>query len=206
MPTGYTNKVQDGSITELNNFVLTCARGFGALIMMRDTPSDAKIPEQFEPSDFDLKALKEHQARKAEIEAMSADAADDAAASEYKDRVFRNIERLAEIDAQKRRYEEMVDKVRGWEPPSEDHRELKTFMQQQLLSSIDFDCSGSLREIYTRPVERMTGAQWREKNLAELSKSIDRHAASHTEEIARTEGRNKWVRRLRESLSNRANA
>ncbi len=50
MPTGYTDAVKDG-IT-FDQFVLGCARGMGALVMMRDEPSGTPIPERFEPSRF----------------------------------------------------------------------------------------------------------------------------------------------------------
>lgn len=33
-------------------FAMRCARNFGALIMMRDEPLDAPIPEKFEPSGY----------------------------------------------------------------------------------------------------------------------------------------------------------
>lgn len=56
MPTGYTCKVQDGEITELKDFLLQCARGFGAMIHMRDD----SMNKQYEPrvvSDYHLNAL-----------------------------------------------------------------------------------------------------------------------------------------------------
>lgn len=48
MPTGYTANIKNGITFE--EFALDCARNFGALIIMRDEPKDAPIPEQFEAS------------------------------------------------------------------------------------------------------------------------------------------------------------
>lgn len=53
MPTGYTANVPDGITFE--QFVWQCARGMGALVMMRDEPTGAPIPERFEPSDYNAK-------------------------------------------------------------------------------------------------------------------------------------------------------
>lgn len=50
MPTGYTAAVEDGTITEFDDFAWQCARAFGALIMMRDDPMSAPIPQKFEPT------------------------------------------------------------------------------------------------------------------------------------------------------------
>lgn len=41
MPTGYTDAIKDG--ISFNQFILSCARAFGALITMRDEPSS--VPE-----------------------------------------------------------------------------------------------------------------------------------------------------------------
>ena len=50
MPTGYTAAVKDGITFE--QFAWSCARAFGALIDMRDSPTGAPIPQRFEPSQY----------------------------------------------------------------------------------------------------------------------------------------------------------
>lgn len=49
MPTGYTNRIQNGEITEFKDFALACARAFGALISMRDDALDAPMPAEILP-------------------------------------------------------------------------------------------------------------------------------------------------------------
>jgi hypothetical protein len=49
MPTGYTDCVRSGEVTEFADFAMKCARAFGACIEMRDEPSGTPIPEAFEP-------------------------------------------------------------------------------------------------------------------------------------------------------------
>ena len=44
MPTGYTYDLYDGKDIEFPDFVMKCARAFGALIEIRDDPMDAAIP------------------------------------------------------------------------------------------------------------------------------------------------------------------
>ncbi len=61
MPTGYTADIAKG-IT-FQQYAWSCARAFGALVMMRDEPSDAPIPEAFTPSDYHVKALAEARAK-----------------------------------------------------------------------------------------------------------------------------------------------
>lgn len=59
MPTGYTAAIADG--ISFTNYAMGCARAFGALIEMRDEPSDAPIPEEFKPSTYHLEELQKAQ-------------------------------------------------------------------------------------------------------------------------------------------------
>jgi hypothetical protein len=69
MPTGYTEGVSKGEITDFKVYALRCARAFGACVMLRDEPVTDEIPE-FEPSDYHQKRLKEAQTQLAEFNAM----------------------------------------------------------------------------------------------------------------------------------------
>jgi hypothetical protein len=62
MPTGYTAKLVESGQT-FEEFVLTCARAFGALIELRDEPLDAPIPETLEPHSYYAEAVVEAKKR-----------------------------------------------------------------------------------------------------------------------------------------------
>jgi len=72
MPTGYTAKLMESGQT-FQDFVMQCARAFGACVMMRDDPMDAPIPERFEPSDYNVKRLAEAKAELVKLQAMTND-------------------------------------------------------------------------------------------------------------------------------------
>lgn len=197
MPTGYTHAVQEGKITTLREFALTCARAFGATIMMRDDPADKPIPEAFEPeTKYYDEGIAEARATLAEVAALRDDQCEDRAAHEFDEALKRHVERGAERTRQKARYQEMLGKVERWEVP-DDIRSLRDFMLEQLRSSIDFDCSESYRP---EPPIRKTAQQWREATLAEASRALARYEQSRQEEIDRTAGRNAWIKSLRDSL------
>jgi hypothetical protein len=59
MPTGYTAPIADGMTFE--QYALGCARAFGALVTMRDEPSDAPIPEKLEPDTYYQRSLEASQ-------------------------------------------------------------------------------------------------------------------------------------------------
>lgn len=198
MPTGYTAAVADG-IT-FDRFVWSCARAMGALVTMRDLPSDAPIPERFEPSDYSAKRLGEAKAELKRLSEMNlADAAACAKAS-HTEAIAGHAKRTQERDELRIKYQTMLADVVKWNPPTPDHEGFKTFMADQLRQSIDFDCCGK----YDKPPVALSGAEWRAAAIAKAERDIEYNTKAHAEEVERTEGRNEWLRALRESLAKAA--
>lgn len=196
MPTGYTAAVQDGSITEFDDFAMQCARAFGALVMMRDQPVGAPIPERFEPSDFNQKKMEEAKAELRRLQALSMEEA-------TAERDIAEAKRLAERanytdrqNEQRDRYKAMLTKARAWEPPTPDHVDMKRFMIEQLSESIDFDCTPS--PYNSEPLPDV--AEWLAEKIKQAEDDVIYHTEKHAEEVARTESRNQWLADLRESL------
>ncbi len=195
MPTGYTHAVQTGEVVSLRDFAMQCARNFGALILMRDEPSDAEIPDRFEPntsySDDGLAEAEKILAAEASWTDADCGAHADA---DYRAAFDSYRERESERYAQKVRYENMIHKVEKWKP-RESVSGLKDFMLEQLRQSVKFDCDHQP----DRPV-RLTGQKWRELQLEKASRDLAYHTTHRDEEIERTKGRNEWLADLRASL------
>ena len=71
MPTGYTSKIYDGEQVTGKEFLMTCARAFGALIEMRDESLNAKIPEELEVNTYHKKELENAKQKLKSIKNMS---------------------------------------------------------------------------------------------------------------------------------------
>lgn len=198
MPTGYTADVQSGEITDLREFALRCARGMGALIMMRDDPMSAPIPERFEPSRYNADRLAEDQAELDAVTTMSREEASAEADKAYHAGCVAFDQRRAERAEHARRYEAMIAKVEAWETKADGIRE---FMLDQLRQSLDFDCKPVRADSpFSGKPQRQTGEEWRAARVEELTRSIAYHAKANAEEITRTEARNRWLADLRASL------
>lgn len=194
MPTGYTACIGEGA--DFQKFVLGCARAFGALITMRDEPSDAPIPEKFEPSNYHVEQVAEARRRQAELEAMTPALAEKAAEGAYRAAMERHEKYIAEKNALREKYTAMLQQVNDWKSPSPDHAELKKFMREQIEESIRFDCT-----IYEDSAPKpMTGKQWLAAETEKVNRDITYHSQHHADEIKRANGRTEWVRQLRESL------
>jgi hypothetical protein len=195
MPTGYTADIAKGITFE--QYALGCAKAFSALVMMRDDPADAPIPEAFKPNDYNSNALAEARKELARLTAMTDAECVDAERAEYSEHLQYLDDLAVKSRTLRRQYESMLAKVDAWEPPTRDHDKLKAFMRSQIMESMKFDCHDE--SYITKPVNR-TGEQWRADHIAKARKDIAYHEKPDAEERARTESRNLWVKHLRESL------
>lgn len=192
MPTGYTSAVKDGTITEFSKFAMQCARAMGATVTMRDEPHDKEIPEVFMPSPYYLERVAEVEGKIEHLKSLSDRERQDVYESNCAKKKEQHLIYRGVQAEEKERYEAMLEKVRAWEPPTADHEGLKTFMVDQLVSSIDFDCSSyplSLPEFKSRDDE-----------MNDLLKELADAKARYAEEIERVSSRNRWLRELRKSL------
>lgn len=197
MPTGYTAAVQEG--IEFNDFVMRCARAMGALIMLRDEPADASIPERFEPCDWHVKKLAAAEENLAWLLQMPDSEAEREAKAEFEKEQEFNVRMIKQSNDIRAKYEAMLAQVQAWTPPTPDHEGFKEFMVKQLTESIDFDCNADFYE-KEAPV-LLTASDWKQQKIARAQRDIERHREEHSKEVERTEGRNNWLRALRESLA-----
>jgi len=197
MPTGYTAAIAD-DIT-FNDFAMQCARAMGALVMMRDAPPGAPIPERFDPSDYHTKAIIEAETNLLLLEAMSAADATEKAKLAFAEETEARNSAIHKNNSLRKKYTSMLKQVQAWEPPTPDHNGFKKFMVEQITGSIDFDCNNSYY-MERKPI-LLSGKEWLERETAKAKKDLDYHTAENTKEIERTEGRNRWVKELRDSLN-----
>lgn len=195
MPTGYTANIQKG--ISFKEYALSCARAFGALVVMRDESSDCEIPENFEPSCYHLNSSALLEIELAETEALTSDEAEVAALDFFNKKEEYRLKKIEEAALVEKSYKEMLSKVNNWNSPSRDHDKLKEFMASQINESIKFDCGSTY---YNTPTKKMTGEQWRSMRLESLHKDIAYHVNGYSEEVERTNNRNEWIATLRSSL------
>lgn len=201
MPTGYTAGVANGKITDFTEYALQCARNFGACIMLRDEPMSSEIPE-FQPSDYNAKALAEAEKTLSQFLAMSESQRRELHATEHAKNIETAKRGIADKAEQRQRYEAMLAKAKAFKSPSPEHDNYAKFLVEQLESSIDFDCGTDYYEELKKPVAFKS---WQSKKIENLHKSVAYHQKAHREEIERVEGRNKWVRQLKEALEATSN-
>lgn len=198
MPTGYTSKIYEGKDTSFKEFVLGCAKAFGALITMRDEPSSTPIPEEFKPDTYHKERISETEKKLENLKSMTLAECEIEVQKEFDKSMKEKEERIREALQLKARYEDMLNKVNLWEPPTKDHEGLKKFMIEQLQSSIKFDCSTDY--FNEMKPKKLTGEHWKTNKINQALKDLIYYTKENSEEIERVNNRNKWIKELRGSL------
>ena len=198
MPTGYTAKIEEG--ISFKQFVLNCARAFGACIEMRDDPMDKPIPDEFNPSDYHEKKLAEANKQIVKLKAMTLAVCETEAKAEYEKSLQYHKDSLKKRGDLKRKYDAMLAEVQKWNPPTNKHEGLKKFMREQIEESIKYDCEGNYHFDSLANLKQIPAKEWQKKQIDQCLKDISYAAKNQKEENERAASRTAWVRQLRESI------
>jgi hypothetical protein len=196
MPTGYTAELMEKG-QDFDAFVMRCARAFGALITMRDESLEAPIPDEFQASTYASDALARAVGQRQRLEAMSNEERIRFGARERKNLLRSLKDAMAQHEAENVRLDDMAAKVKAWQPPSADHKELKAFMLEQIKTS---------RHDLTYYVRAMEEAEAKAPVTfyADAAIRAEKDIAYYTEELKkdqkRAAERTLWVKQLRDSL------
>jgi hypothetical protein len=195
MPTGYTNGVAEGKVTSFTDFAMICARAMGVCVAMRDEPQDTEIPDEFEPERYHFDAQIDANKSLADFETLTDENIEKQCQVTFDEEMLRVQKRKTERDAKRLRYTSMLEKVNTWIPPTSEHVGIQKFMIEQLVSSIECDCSGDIDE----PAKTTVG-DWKKVRLESLKSDVVYHATKWKEEVERANQRSGWMRDFRKSL------
>lgn len=200
MPTGYTAPIYEGEENfTFKKFAMRCARNFGALIEMRGEPLDAEIDfdKCFQPSDYYKKALE--RVEKEYQEFLDNPPTAEELGKKYDEKVNNDfkkfLERKESSKALQERYAAMLEQVKVWDPPTEEHNGLKEFMISQLQESMDYDCI--VYSPYTDDREEYIKYHMSPEPLL---KEIAYYKERYEKEVELCNNRKQWVIKLMQSL------
>jgi hypothetical protein len=195
--TGYVHTMLDKGQT-FEEYAFSCARAFGALIMMRDDPMDATIPDEFKPSDYHDKAVATAKKELARLRAMTTAEMEAYGQKQKSERLDSLIASKREQDAEIAKCNAMLIDVYAWTPPTTDHEGLKRFMVEQIQKSIRYGSDYYDREMSA--VSAKTPEEFHLEAIMSETRNVEYHTVERSKEIDRAAERTKWVKDLRESL------
>lgn len=199
MPTGYTAELSEKG-QSFNDFVLQCARAFGACIHQRDEPFGNKPKPEKTVSQYNVERLNDtiNELNVAKLWTVEEQLAYGISYQETEIKTYKQY--IARAKEKKQRYMDMIEKVTAWVPPTSDHNGLKEFMLEQLNSGMDGDCDYSYYERELASVQNTNPRQFYTSYIAGLERNVDYHQKEMAKEQARVTGRSDWIIKLYESL------
>jgi hypothetical protein len=200
MPTGYTAGIIDGEITTFEEFATRCTRAFGATIHMRDDSLDSPY-EPRTPSEYYVNSL---QSQREELEKMES-LTDEEIVQEFETSAKENLDyhekALEKRKVNLEKLNSILSSAKAWVPPTEEHEGLRTFMIEQIESTIkmDGDPSYHVNNIVQIKQEMDGGIDtkiYREKRIKEIKDRILYFEAEHQKELVRCKQSNDWMEKF----------
>lgn len=205
MPTGYTAKIYEDKNVDFKDFVMDCSRAFGAFASLRDEPN-AELPEKIQLNvEYYENIIKKSKKEIQRVNSLS----DEEISSIIEQNRIEEIGRLKEaIENRKiieKRYLKVLKEAQDWEPPSEDHYNLKEFMIEQLNTSIQSDCNYSyyeqlLKDLLNNKVESVD--EYKNNAISKFEDDITFYTKRIHEDMSKNYDTNVWIKELRDSLKN----
>jgi hypothetical protein len=199
MPTGYTANIENNMTFE--DYVLGCARAFGATMHQRDDNMNDKPKLRDIESSHHIDALSRAKAEVAKLEAMRG--VNDRTAFGKKvieEEAASNQEYFNKKVSLRNKYEAMLQKAYNWFPPTPDHENLKKFMIEQITQSIDFDCDTKYAMDRLTALSKANPLDKYKEALNRAYKDVEYHETELMKERERNAGANKWISALYDSL------
>lgn len=194
MPTGYTAQILDGATFQ--QYALSCARAFGALITMREDPSDAPIPDEFKPSTYHTNELRKARAEVERLRAMTPQQMKAAAERSNRMAMKAHQERVRRSNADRAKYTAVLEQAKAYKAPTKDHEAYRKFMIEQIEGSIKFDC---MDKDEAAP-ERVTPEEWFRSAMDYAQRNVTYYTKEKAQEEIRCAERTEWIRELKKSL------
>ena len=203
MPTGYTEWIEDGTITTGKDFLKLCTRAFGIAIDLRDEPLSTPTPTKFEPDTYYKDRLEKEKAELEKCREMSFEDAKAEMIMSYTNRV-NMYKRMAENSIKKNeQYAKIRAEVKAWIPPTDAHCNLKNFALEQIDMCVEKQ--EWIDEWLQQANEKLDDSDEAVKRfIAEKieyqCESVKRAEESWKEELKRVADRNDWMEKFLGSL------
>lgn len=203
MPTGYTADFETKDVS-FTDFVWHCARGFGAFSHMRDDFNQPLNYPNINCDHYDNEISK-YQKELLYFDQISDDDLRASLVSETEKNIKFFAERVAEKVKLSLKYNDMLDKVNNWNPPTSNHIGLKSFMIEQLKTSIDFDCNikFDLSQIEDLKLKSSIDLDiYRKNKINEIKLRMQRCMDYRKSDLERNRNNCQWISELNNSVPN----
>jgi hypothetical protein len=198
MPTGYTAGIENDISFE--DYLLSCARAFGACVHQRDEATAVKPKLQTIDNQAYEEMILSAEAELGALRTMTREQREEYG-QELKDQRIASAQKyFNEKVLLKNKYDAMMVKVQVWNPPTPDHQGLKQFMIDQINDSIRFDCGTDYWLEQLTIASNANPIKLVDEEIAMHERTIARYEEEWAKNGRRVEESNRWITALYDSL------
>lgn len=201
--TGYTESIDDRSITNGKDFLKLCIREFGVCIGQRDDSLKSPLVTEFKPDDYcnneRVIAIEKYEKLK------------NTSIEDYYNNKLKDIERSKRLNAnsyenkklERQLYLKIKSEVESWIPPTKEHEGIKRFALDQINKGIPME-----KEILGYKLKAEADINYTmdkachdyEIELSDLKDDIEYYEKKCREKAERCNSRNKFMKQFLDSL------
>ena len=208
MPTGYTAYILDDEVTTGKDFLKLCTRAFGVAINQRDEPLNVSTNERQEMNNHYRNRMNEAITNLKNIFEMDYDQMTFTMTQEHYEKAKRAKETVRRLEDENIKLIKVKDEVKKWQPPSEEHKDLKKFALEQIDMSMNSD---GLVDAYIKDMNKVLDTsqeavlKWYDEKLEDAMDELNNAYKWYKEEYKRVDSRNQWMKDFLDSLNDSEN-
>jgi hypothetical protein len=191
MALGHAHKVRSGEITELRDYALLSLRAWRSSEGEVEIDYDLVSAEE-QPNPYYARKLEEAQSRLATLKAMKAEEAQLHSHDAHREAHAAWSEWTRERKARRARTQNMLTKLKTWQPPNPDLAELKQFMRAELETTLAHE----IAEADPPKPARAAARKHLKEALEHAERDVAYYARKVEEEQTRVEQENEHLRAL----------
>lgn len=200
MPSGYTYKVNDGTMTSAKEFLLDFVKRYGMGYLLT-RQGELAMPKKYSP-DLAMKAVGDYHTKQLDLAIKDLQSFEKLSDKELRKRYAKyfcektayNKQVAEEKSTIKTRYLNMIEKVNKWLAPS-GLQEMKDSAIKALQESMDFDCC-------SYPDDVLTFDDWLKKEREHLVWTVNYHTEEKKKEDDRRAEMDVMLKAFYESIEN----
>jgi len=200
MPTGYTYALLEAPDMPFKDFAWTCARAFGAFIEQKDDAMKSPPNLEETASSYHSESAKRSRKELDRLKKLNVQKRLCWAENQLREALDLGYESLVNDLLQNRTINCMLKKVDAWVPPTDDHINLKAFMQEQLKMSISATDTIEWRLTKIEKLRNTTPKQRIEQEFKRLETDIEYSETNYVKEVGSTDNSNDWKKKLIDSI------
>lgn len=200
MPTGYTIKIEDGSIKTGKEFLSLCCRAFNVCVMMKEDSLDKPTPKEFGIDPFYEEQIEQLKKDLEKAENITIEEAEEMLKEDQRQTEDYVSKKVLEEKHNLEKYNAIESEILAWTPPTPEHENLKKFALEQVRVSKPKENDFKYYREMVESINSLTPEEYKQRRINILKESLQRAIENYEEHVEAISDKNRWLKEFWESF------